>query len=111
MSIPVSWVVGLMAALEPSSPYKGTYEKTAEAIARVAERVRRGGHDVPTDVIRRRFESGLRNLHTIYLPLVDSWQVYDSATRVGPRLIAARVAGQEPAIVEPGAWAMLERFR
>lgn len=37
MSIPVSWVVGLMAALEPSSPYKGTYEKTAEAIARVSE--------------------------------------------------------------------------
>lgn len=37
MSVPVAWVVGLMAALEPSAPWRGTYEKTAEAIARVAE--------------------------------------------------------------------------
>ena len=37
MSVPVQWVVGLMVALEPSSPWRGTYEKTAEAIARVAE--------------------------------------------------------------------------
>lgn len=37
MSVPVAWVVGLMAALEPSAPWRGTYEKTAEAIARVSE--------------------------------------------------------------------------
>lgn len=37
MSIPVSWVVGLLAALEPAAPYASTYEKTAEAIARVSE--------------------------------------------------------------------------
>lgn len=37
MSVPVAWVVGLMVALEPSAPWRGTYEKTAEAIARVAE--------------------------------------------------------------------------
>lgn len=37
MSVPVQWVVGLMVALEPSSPWRGTYEKSAEAIARVAE--------------------------------------------------------------------------
>lgn len=37
MSIPVSWVVGLLAALEPTAPWRDTYEKTAEAIARVAE--------------------------------------------------------------------------
>ena len=37
MTVPVQWVVGLMVALEPSSPWRGTYEKSAEAIARVAE--------------------------------------------------------------------------
>jgi hypothetical protein len=37
MSVPVAWVVGLMSALEPSAPYSNTFEKTAEAIARVAE--------------------------------------------------------------------------
>ena len=37
MSLPVSWVVSLLAALEPGAPWSDTYEKTAEAIVRVAE--------------------------------------------------------------------------
>lgn len=37
MSVPVSWVVGLLMALEPTAPWSNTYEKTAEAIARAAE--------------------------------------------------------------------------
>jgi hypothetical protein len=37
MSVPVAWVVGLLAALEPTAPWSNTYEKTAEAIARVSE--------------------------------------------------------------------------
>lgn len=37
MSVPVAWVVGLMTALEPTAPWRPTFEKTAEAIARVAE--------------------------------------------------------------------------
>jgi Transglycosylase SLT domain len=37
MSVPVSWVVGLLAALEPTAPWSTTFEKTAEAIARVSE--------------------------------------------------------------------------
>jgi hypothetical protein len=37
MSIPISWVVELLAALEPAAPWQGTYEKTAEAIVHVAE--------------------------------------------------------------------------
>ena len=31
------------------------------AVARVAERVQVGGHDVPADVVRRRFARGRRN--------------------------------------------------
>lgn len=37
MSVPVSWVVGLLMSLEPLAPWANTYEKTAEAIARVSE--------------------------------------------------------------------------
>jgi predicted ABC-type ATPase len=39
------------------------------AIARVADRVRAGGHNVPEPTIRRRYAAGLRNLRTLYLPL------------------------------------------
>lgn len=37
MSLPIAWIVGMMTALEPSAPWRATYERTAEAIARVAE--------------------------------------------------------------------------
>jgi len=56
---------------------------TAElAVARVAARVAKGGHDVPADVIRRRFETGGRNFETTYKGLVNSWVLCDNS---GPR--------------------------
>ncbi len=49
------------------------------AVARVAERVRQGGHDVPEDVIRRRFDAGKTNFEEFYKNLVDCWILYDSS--------------------------------
>lgn len=49
------------------------------AIDRVAMRVRQGGHDIPEDVIRRRFASGLRNFDAVYKAEVDDWALYDNA--------------------------------
>jgi predicted ABC-type ATPase len=49
------------------------------AIARVRQRVAVGGHNVPEDVIRRRFHSGLRNFRQVYKPLVDEWVLYDNS--------------------------------
>jgi predicted ABC-type ATPase len=45
---------------------------------RVAKRVREGGHDIPRDVIHRRYWLGLDNLFNIYMPIVDSWSLYDN---------------------------------
>ena len=49
------------------------------AIARVAERVRQGGHNIPEPVIRRRFAAGIKNLELFYKSVVDSWAVYDNS--------------------------------
>ncbi|WP_347262100.1 hypothetical protein [Rudaea sp.] len=49
------------------------------AIARVAERVRQGGHDIPEAVIRRRFVAGHENFQRHYRAAVDDWAVYDNA--------------------------------
>jgi predicted ABC-type ATPase len=57
------------------------------AISRVASRVAQGGHDVAENVIRRRFDSGLRNFHNIYSRIVDSWILCDNSGLV-PRQIA-----------------------
>lgn len=78
------------------------------AVARVAERVRQGGHHVPEDVVRRRFAAGLQNLFTSYPDVVDSWQVYDNADLTGPRLVASRATGTAEIIAEPHAWAHLK---
>ena len=46
---------------------------------RVNERVRLGGHDIPSDTIVRRYERGLRNLFTLYLPIADAWSVRNTS--------------------------------
>lgn len=49
------------------------------AVARVADRVAQGGHDIPEPVIRRRFHAGIANFHALYKPLVDAWRLYDNS--------------------------------
>ncbi|MCR4932458.1 MAG: zeta toxin family protein [Bacteroidales bacterium] len=50
------------------------------AIQRVAERVSKGGHNIPEDIIRRRYVSGIQNLFNLYAAEVDSWSIYDNST-------------------------------
>lgn len=49
------------------------------ALARVAARVAQGGHNVPEEVVRRRFRTGLRNFEEVYKDLVDAWILYDNS--------------------------------
>ena len=48
------------------------------AIERVAQRVKEGGHNIPTDVIRRRYAKGFYNLTRLYTPICDFWAIYDN---------------------------------
>jgi predicted ABC-type ATPase len=80
------------------------------AIARVAERVRRGGHHVPDAIVRRRYAAGLRNLFDLYAEVVDSWQVYDNARFADPYVVASAAAGIPPVIADPIAWNRLRRL-
>ena len=59
------------------------------AIERVAQRVREGGHNIPNDVIVRRYFAGIRNLFDIYMPIVDSWMIIDNS--VNPRVTIAKM--------------------
>ncbi len=56
------------------------------AVERVAERVKQGGHAVPEQVVRRRFDAGRRNFENSYKPLVNAWALYDSSGEL-PRLL------------------------
>ncbi|HEX5221773.1 MAG TPA: AAA family ATPase [Verrucomicrobiae bacterium] len=57
------------------------------AIARVHERVKKGGHDVPVADIRRRFTRSLDHFVSDYAPLADRWAVWDSRS-IPPKLMA-----------------------
>lgn len=43
------------------------------AISRVKTRVVEGGHNIPEDIIRRRYKSGLNNFFNLFLGKVDNW--------------------------------------
>lgn len=48
------------------------------SLARVRKRVAAGGHNIPEEAVKRRFEKSLIYLDTIYKPLVDVWYLYES---------------------------------
>jgi predicted ABC-type ATPase len=49
------------------------------AIERVKTRVLEGGHNIPKDVIKRRYFNGINNLFTIYLEIVDQALIFDNS--------------------------------
>jgi predicted ABC-type ATPase len=78
------------------------------AVSRIAERVRLGGHDVAADVVRRRYHAGLRNFFALYMPLADSWQMFDNSRRPKPRLIAA--GNDLPRVHDVETWQRVQQF-
>lgn len=62
---------------------------------RVADRVANGGHNIPTDVIERRYYLGIRNLFRLFMNEVDVWVLYDnSTTKVNESHSEARIFRQ-----------------
>jgi len=58
----------------------------AIAIERVKYRVEQGGHDVPENILRRRYKKGWQNFQALYRKLVDAWVLFDNSG-VTPKLI------------------------
>ena len=50
-------------------------------VARVAERVQKGGHHVPEVDVRRRFDRCAKNFWHLYRPLCDRWTLMYNATK------------------------------
>ncbi len=49
-----------------------------ESIRRVNQRVKKGGHHVPSEDIRRRYPRTFYNLVAYYLPLADRWHFWNA---------------------------------
>lgn len=57
------------------------------AEARVKLRVKQGGHNIPKEIIYRRFKRGLANLCALYIIKADIWYIFDNSSKM-PLLIA-----------------------
>ncbi len=77
------------------------------AVERVARRVQLGGHAVPPDDIRRRYERGLNNLFELYMPIAHQWHIFNSSVGGDPSLIAAGGGNCPDRIADPQVWGTL----
>ena len=81
----------------------------AQAQERVAERVSNGGHNIPKDIIVRRYYEGIDNLFKIYMPIVDTWVLVNNSET--PRsIIASGGKDQKPQIINNELFKNLEEY-
>lgn len=81
-----------------------------EAIKRVAQRVKQGGHSVQDDTIVRRYYAGLKNLLTHYLPLSNLAYILDnSSEKSTKRLIAKKNFDGSMDILDMDIWKKMEK--
>lgn len=78
------------------------------AVARVASRVQQGGHNVPDEIVVRRYHAGLRNLFQLYMPIVDAWMMFDNSPRDGYELIASRREGAKITVANETIWKLVQ---
>ncbi len=50
------------------------------ALARIEDRVKKGGHNIPNDVVIRRYERSLDNLINLFMPICDKWSIFDNSS-------------------------------
>lgn len=74
-----------------------------EAKRRVAIRVRKGGHHIPDDVIRRRYLRGIYNLIHLYLSVCDLWLIFNN-TLGNPEFISEGEFSNSEIIYNADIW-------
>lgn len=71
------------------------------SMQRVKKRVSEGGHNIPEDIIKRRYNRGLKNL-TAFFSVSDSWFCYDNSN--GDYELIAKQIKDEKTIVNFEIW-------
>jgi predicted ABC-type ATPase len=84
-------------------------DSTELAIERVKTRVSEGGHNIPSNIIIRRYYSGLRNFFALYKNIVDYWMMIDnSATQ--PELIAEGWQSEKQNVHNLDKWEIINKL-
>ncbi len=78
------------------------------AIERVKQRVKSGGHNIPEDVIIRRYYRGQKNLIKSYFPLCDTWIIYDNSSL--PVQLIATYTSENITIYQSQIWSKIQEI-
>lgn len=73
---------------------------------RVKHRVLNGGHNIPDDVIERRYKRGIQNLTELYISQVEYWMVFDNNTKKS-NLVAEGSSSIGFNIINPDIWSII----
>jgi predicted ABC-type ATPase len=72
---------------------------------RVKHRVQNGGHNIPSDVIERRYTRGIKNLMRLYIPQVDYWAIFNNTQE--STLVAEGTVGLDFNIKNSDIWSII----
>ncbi len=82
-------------------------ESPQMALQRVAERVSKGGHNIPEEVVERRYYRGISNFFNLFLPICDAWILADN-TRNRLNIIATGEKKSEQLIENTDLWEIVK---
>ncbi len=85
--------------------------KPEEAVKRVKQRVKQGGHHVQEEAIIRRYYAGIKNLILYYLPIADIAFILDNSAE-GParRVVASKNINNTLEIIDKEIWTKMEKI-
>lgn len=104
----VGWLKDLAAAGYSTHLFYFWVRDAEFAVARVAARVRAGGHNIPPGTVRQRYGRSIRNLFDLYVPVLTTWKVYDN-TNGDYRLIAEGGQDFNDFVYDEATWDLIRK--
>ncbi|NCB19737.1 MAG: zeta toxin [Bacteroidia bacterium] len=79
------------------------------AVERVKMRVASGGHNIEEKTIRRRYDIGIKNLISLYIPLCEYWMIINNSS-IPQELVAEGGRNQETKIYNKPAYNKIANY-
>jgi predicted ABC-type ATPase len=79
------------------------------AIERIKERVKKGGHFIPDEIVTRRYYRGIKNLLQYFIPFCDYWLVFDNSSQ-NAVMVAEGIKDLEKKIFNDEIWQQINRI-
>ncbi|HMQ97736.1 MAG TPA: zeta toxin family protein [Ignavibacteria bacterium] len=80
------------------------------ALARIADRVKKGGHNIPKDVVIRRYERSLHNLLNMFMPICDKWYIEDNSSEIYSEIAKGRMSNSTR-IYDNEKWSIINDYK